>query len=187
MALSATVYHLMVDVSNVDRGVYQAMDLRVARHPSESMPFLLTRVIAYCLCYEEGIAFSKGLSTSEEPAVWIKDLQGNVRVWIEVGSPSAERLHKASKACERVVVFTQHNPALLENTVRGKPIHRGESIEVYPLDPKFLEALAALTDRNTRWTLVFTEGVLYVTVGEESLSSPIERVRFLPGDSPERS
>jgi uncharacterized protein YaeQ len=52
MALSATVYHLQVDLSDVDRGVYEALDLRVARHPSETMRYLLTRVIAYCLCYE---------------------------------------------------------------------------------------------------------------------------------------
>ncbi|MES1205287.1 MAG: YaeQ family protein [Pseudomonadota bacterium] len=101
MALSATVYHLQIDLSDVDRGVYEALDLRVARHPSETMRFLLTRVIAFCLCHEEGIAFSKGLSTNDDPALWIKDMQGNVRAWIEVGTPSAERLHKASTAAQR--------------------------------------------------------------------------------------
>jgi uncharacterized protein YaeQ len=113
MALSATVYHLQVDLSDVDRGVYQALDLRVARHPSETMRYLLTRVIAYCLCYEEGIAFTKGLSDAEDPALWIKDLQGNLRAWIEIGTPSAERLHKASKGSPRVVArrFTKRNPS----------------------------------------------------------------------------
>src|SRR5438874_12979014 len=98
MALSATVYHLQIELSDVDRGVYEELDLRVARHPSETMRYLLTRVLAYCLCYEEGIAFSKGLSTVEEPPLWVKDAQGNLRVWIEIGTPSPERLHKASKA-----------------------------------------------------------------------------------------
>src|SRR3954462_11918072 len=102
MALSSTVYHLQIELSDVDRGVYEAIDLRVARHPSETMRYLLTRVIAYCLCHEEGIAFSKGLSTADDPALWVKDPQGNLRVWIEVGTPTAERLHKASKASPRV-------------------------------------------------------------------------------------
>src|SRR3954469_15408398 len=98
MALSATVYRLQIDLSDVDRNLYQALDLRVARHPSESMRYLLTRILAYCLCHEEGIAFSKGgLSSNEEPPLTIRDLQGNLRTWIEIGSPSAERLHKASK------------------------------------------------------------------------------------------
>jgi uncharacterized protein YaeQ len=185
MALAATVYHLQIDLSDVDRGVYQQLDLRLGRHPSESMAYLLTRVLAYCLCWDEGIAFSKGLSTADEPALWIRDLQGNLRVWIEVGSPSAERLHKAAKASPQVVVFTQHDPALLQRAARDKekPIHRAAEIAVYALEPSFLEALGALTDRNTRWTLVHTEGVLYVTVGEESLSSAVTRVPLVSDSS----
>ena len=175
MALSATVYHFQLELSDVDRGVYETLDLRVARHPSESMPYLLTRVIAYALLYEEGIAFSKGLSTSEEPALWVKDLQGNLRVWVEVGTPSADRLHKASKAAPRVVVFTQHDPRLLIKEAQSRPIHKVEQIEVYALAPALLDPLAALTDRNARWTLLRNDGVLYVTVGEETVSGPVTR------------
>jgi uncharacterized protein YaeQ len=175
MALSATVYHLQIDLSDVDRNVYQALDLRVARHPSESMRYLLTRVLAYCLCHEEGIAFSKGLSTTEEPAVWVKDLQGNLRMWIEVGNPSPERLHKASKAAPRVVVFTQHDPALLQKAARAKAIHRAEEIAIHSLEPAFLDAVDAATDRNARWVLVHTGGQLYLTVGETTLSGAVTR------------
>jgi uncharacterized protein YaeQ len=184
MALAATVYRLQIDLSDVDRGVYQALDLRLARHPSESMPYLLTRVIAYCLCHDEGIGFSKGgLSDTDEPPVAIRDLQGTLRTWIDVGTPSAERLHKASKACDRVVVFTQHDPALLQKQARDKAIHRAESIEVYALEPAFLDALAAVTDRNARWSLTHTEGVLYVTAGEQNLSSTVTR-HTLGGEPP---
>jgi uncharacterized protein YaeQ len=182
MALSATVYHFQIDLSDVDRGVYEALDLRVARHPSESMPYLLTRVIAYGLLYEEGIAFSKGLSTSDEPALWIKDLQGNLRAWVELGTPSAERLHKASKASPRVVVFTQHDPRLLRREAESRPIHKADQIEVYALDPAFLDRLGALTDRNTRWTLLRNDGLLYVTIGTETVSAPITRQALVEGD-----
>lgn len=180
VALSATVYHLQIELSDVDRGVYEALDLRLGRHPSETMRYLLTRVIAYCLCYEEGIAFSKGLSTTEEPAVWVKDLQGTLRVWIEVGTPSADRLHKASKASPRLVVFTHNDPDLLKAAARERSIHKADNIEVYALDGGFLDALAAATDRNAKWTLVHTEGMLYVTSGEESFSTPV--VRHTLGD-----
>jgi uncharacterized protein YaeQ len=175
MAQSATVYRLRIDLSDVDRGVYEALDLRLGRHPSETMRYLLTRVIAYCLCHEEGIAFSKGLSENDEPAVWVKDLQGNLRVWIEVGTPSAERLHKASKAAPRVVVFTQNDPGLLQKSARDKAIHKADAIEVYALDSNFLDALDAATDRNAQWVLVRTDGVLYVTVAEKSITGPVTR------------
>lgn len=176
MALSATVYHLQVDLSDVDRGVYQALDLRVARHPSETMRYLLTRVIAYCLCHEEGIAFSKGgLSNTDEPALWIKDMQGNLRTWIEVGTPSAERLHKASKASPRVVVFTHHDPELLKKAAREKAIYKAAQIEIFALDAPFLDALDAATDRNARWTLVHTEATLYVTCGDANVTTTVTR------------
>jgi uncharacterized protein YaeQ len=175
MALSATVYRFQIELSDVDRGVYEALDLRLGRHPSESMPYLLTRVMAYALLFEEGIGFSKGLSSSDEPALWVKDLQGNLRVWVEVGTPSADRLHKASKACPRVVVFTQHDPRLLIKEAQSRPIHKVEQIEVYALGSEFLHQLEAITDRNARWSLLHNDGLLYVTAGQESVSGPLTR------------
>jgi uncharacterized protein YaeQ len=175
MAASATMFHLQIDLSDVDRAVYQALDLRVARHPSETMRYLLTRVLAYCLCFEEGIAFTRGLSTNDEPAAWVKDPHGNLRLWIEVGTPSAERLHKASKASPRVVVFTHHDPELLKKAARSKAIHKADGIEVYALDGALLDALDGATERNARWAVVHTEGMLYVTSGETSLSGSVTR------------
>jgi len=173
MAAAATMYHLQIDLSDVERGVYEALDLRLARHPSETMRYLLTRVIAYCLCHEEGIAFSKGLAAADEPAVWVKDLQGNLRAWIEVGTPAPERIHKASKACPRVVVFTHHDPELIKRAARGKTIHKAEAIRIHAVDAALLDDLEAVTDRNTKWILAHTEGMLYVTVGERSFSGAV--------------
>ena len=96
MALGSTVYHFEIELSDVDRATYTTLDLRLARHPSESLRYLLTRTLAYCLSYEEGIAFSKGgLSSSDEPPVAVRDPTGALRAWIDVGAPSAKRLHKA--------------------------------------------------------------------------------------------
>jgi uncharacterized protein YaeQ len=176
VALTATVYRFQIELSDVDRGVYESLDLRIARHPSESMPYLLTRTIAYALLYEEGLAFSKGgLSSAEEAPLTVRDLQGNLRVWVEIGTPSAERLHKASKASPRVVVFTQHDPRLLVNQAASRDIHKADQIEVYALDPRFLDQLGEITDRNARWTLMRNEGVLYVTVGNKTLSGNVTK------------
>ena len=176
MALQATVYHVQIELSDVDRGVYESLDLRIARHPSESMPYLLARTIAYALLHEEGIAFSKGgLSSADEAPLSIRDLEGNLRAWIEIGTPSADRLHKASKASPRVVVFTQHDPRQLLREAGTRDIHKADQIEVYALDPRFLDQLGALTDRNSRWTLMRNDGVLYVTIGEKTFSSPVTK------------
>jgi uncharacterized protein YaeQ len=175
MAIGALLYRFDIDVSDVDRGVYEKLELRAAMHPSETMRYLLTRVIAYCLCYEEGIAFSRGLSVADEPAVWIKDLQGNTRAWIEVGAPSPERLHKASKAVPRVAVFTHHDVEVFKRAVRGKSVHRATEIELYVVHSKFLDALAALTERSNAWTLACSDGDLYLTINGQSITTRIER------------
>ena len=87
MAQTATMHHVEVALSDVDRGVYEALDLRVAQHPSESMRYMLTRTLAYCLSYEEGIAFSKGgLSSTDEAPIAIKDRAGILLAWIDIGA-----------------------------------------------------------------------------------------------------
>ena len=53
MALTATVYNFDVQLSDVDRGVYESLAIRAARHPSETEEYLVTRVLAYCLEYTD--------------------------------------------------------------------------------------------------------------------------------------
>ena len=99
MALTATIHHFTVRLSDVDRGVYETLELKVARHPSEADEYMVARVLAYCLEYAEGIAFSKGgLSDPDEPPLAVRDLTGALKSWVEIGNPDADRLHKAAKA-----------------------------------------------------------------------------------------
>src|SRR2546428_13926551 len=101
LALGATIHQFSVQLSHVDRGVYESLDLRVARHPSESEEFLCARLLAFCLEQREGLAFSKGLADPDQPALEVRDLTGVMKAWIEVGAPDAARLHRASKAAPR--------------------------------------------------------------------------------------
>jgi uncharacterized protein YaeQ len=165
MALTATVHHLEVTLSDVDRGVYESLDLRVARHPSESARYLLTRVLAYCLSYEEGIAFSRGgLSSAEEPPISVRDPTGILLAWIDVGTPSAERLHKASTAARRVQLYTHAHLGLLRREASARAIHRIEDIEVWRVDPALLDRLEAAIARSMKMEIARSDGRLYVTV-----------------------
>jgi uncharacterized protein YaeQ len=165
LAPSATIYRLNITLSDVDRGVYETLDLRVARHPSESARYFWQRVIAYCLSYEDGIAFSKGgLSDSDEPPVSVVDPTGILLAWIDVGSPSADRLHRASKAARRVALFSATERVLLEREAASRKIHLLEEIAVFLLEPKFLDALEQRLEKHVVLELVRSSGVLYVTL-----------------------
>src|SRR3984893_12533298 len=106
MALRDTIYVFDIELANSDSNVYESLKVSVARHPSETPEHMLTRVLAYCLEYTEGIALSNGLSEPHEPAIAVRDLTGVLKAWIDVGTPDALRLHRASKAAPRVAVYT---------------------------------------------------------------------------------
>ena len=181
MAHTATMHHVEVSLSDVDRGVYEALDLRVAQHPSESMRYMLTRTLAYCLSYEEGIAFSKGgLSSTDEAPISIKDPTGILLAWIDIGVPSAERLHKASKAARRVAIFTHSELAQLRREAATKAIHKIDAIDVWRFEPKFLDAIEAKMERNTKVDLTRNDGQLYVVVGGVTIEATLARASLLP-------
>ena len=181
MALPSTVYNFDIELADVDRGVYETLALRVACHPSESPEFLVTRVLAYCLEFTEGLAFGKGLSEPDEPALSVRDLTGTLRAWIEVGSPDARRLHKASKAAPRVVVYTHKDPAVLVRQLEGERIHRAEALELHGIDRALVAALVKRLERRTAFSLSVTERQLYITLGEETLSGAVERHSLAAG------
>src|SRR5919112_6588691 len=153
MALTATIHNFDVELADVDRGVYETLALRVARHPSETEEYLLTRVLAYCLEYTEGIAFSRGLAEPDEPAIVVRDLTGALRAWIEVGAPDAARLHKASKAAPRVAVYTHKGGPQLLRQLAGERIHRADALELWAVDRAMLTELARHLDRRVAFDL----------------------------------
>ena len=176
MATGATVYTFDIDLADADRQVYESLALRVARHPSESVEYLLTRVLAYALEYEDGIAFSiGGLSGPDEPALTVRDLTGSLRSWIEIGSPDPARLHKASKASPRVVVYTHKDSERWIRRLEGERIHRAKALEIYVVDPALIASLVARLDRRMAFAVSVSERELFVSIGADTLTGRVSR------------
>lgn len=176
MSLTATVYNIHIDLNDADRGVYESLDLRVARHPSESEEYLVARVLAYALEFTEGIAFSAGgLSDADAPPITVRDLTGAVTSWIEIGNPDAARLHKASKSAPRVAVYTHKGVERLLENLAGERIHRAEALEIYAIDRPLIAALVSRLDRRMTFALSISDRELFVSLGEETLTGPVSR------------
>lgn len=178
MAQPGDLHRFQLELSDVDRGVYETLELRIARHPSEAPPFLLTRVLAYALHHGEGIGFSQGLCVPDEPAVFVRDLTGALTTWIEVGQPSAERLHRATRACPLVLVYTYKDIAILQRNLEGERIHKKDSVEVVAVPPAFLDDVARRLERRNRWTLVRQEDALFLTTPDATYEARLERHRL---------
>jgi uncharacterized protein YaeQ len=173
MALTSTMYALQVSLAHVDRGVYESLDFRMAMHPSESPEYFVARMLAYCLEYAEGIAFSKGVSDPDDPTVSVRDLTGTITTWIEIGLPDAARLHKASKAAPRVVVYTHKDPTVWTRQLAGERIHKVERIECYLLDRELVDALVERLDRRLAFDLSVTDGEIFVNIGGDTLTGSL--------------
>ncbi|MCH1882298.1 YaeQ family protein [Agrococcus sp. ARC_14] len=177
MASGATIHTFEVQLSDVDRGVYEQLTLKVAQHPSETVQFMTTRVLALCLEHEEGIAFGGGISGGDEPAVLVRDRTGALVAWIEVGAPDAERVHRGSMAAERTAVYTHRDPERVAARWSGKRIHRAEDVRLVWFDAGFVDAVAEAITRRTAMSVSVTEGELYLEVNGTTLSSSIHERR----------
>ncbi len=181
MAVGATVHSFEISLNDADRGVYEALAFRIARHPSETTDYLLTRVLAYCLEYAPGLAFSAGgLSDPDSPALEVRDLTGRLLSWIEVGLPEPPRLHRAAKAAGRVVVYAHRDPGALLARLQAEPTYRVEEIEFYALDRALLDTLGRHLDRRMRFELAVTGRELYISVGEASFNGAVTAFRVAP-------
>ena len=173
MAETATIYNFTIDLADMDRGVYEALELRVARHPSETVEYMLVRVLAYCLEFCEGIALTEGVSSGDEPALLVRDLTGRVTAWIEVGMPDAARLHRGSKHAGRAAVYTHRDPRQWLAQLAGAKIHRASEIPIRAFDRGAIDELVGLSERRMSWSLSVSDGDVYVSIGARTFAVPI--------------
>lgn len=181
MAHPSTLYRFHINLSDVTRNVYEELELRVPMHPSESVPSLLTRVIAFALNVQEGLEFTQGISDPDLPALCVKDLTGAMQTWIDVGVPSARRLHKASKSAKEVRVYSYRDPENLLREVKSGEIFRLSEIRAFSLDPKLLSSLGATLERQNKWDLLHSDGEISIVVGENTLQGEIRPIPLKQG------
>ena len=178
MALTATIFNFDVELADSDRHVYESLALRVAQHPSESDEYLVARVLAYLLEYQEGIEFSRGVSEPDEPTISIRDLTGKLTTWIEIGTPDSGRLHKASKAAARVVVYCHKEGSQWLKGLAAAALPRAEDIELYTFDRAFIGDMVSRLERRVAFSMSVNDREIYLSIGSDNLSTNIARLRL---------
>jgi len=174
MTPKSTVYQFSIQISDVDRAVYREEKLPIALHPSESSEFMITRLLAWCLEWEEGIAFSRGIGAPDEPTISKRELDGALTLWVEIGAPSAERLHRAAKAAKRVSVYCHRAAEQVYQQLLRESIFRGEQVAFYSFEDGFIARLSSSLDRRNELTVSRAEGVLYVVLNGLDAASTLE-------------
>jgi uncharacterized protein YaeQ len=170
----------LLTISDTTRDVYDSFELRVAQHPSETDRSLVTRVLARALEHADGVQMSSGVSAGDEPALARRDPTGQLIGWIDIGHPSPERLHKATKQAERVAVYGWHRMAELAESLVTASVFRVEDIALFNMDVAFLDQLVATLDRNNTWQISRSDDDLYLDINGVALSTQLAQVHVEP-------
>lgn len=181
MAQKATVCKAMLQIADIDRGLYADHSLTVARHPSETDERMMVRLLAFALSVpgddrDGALEFAKGMWDPEEPELWQKDLTGRIVQWIEVGQPDERRLAKASGRAERVRVFAFSGSATMWWAGLGGRIARAGNVEAWRIAPEESKALATLASRSMQLQVNRHDGAIYVSDSERSVHMTLERL-----------
>ena len=164
MALKPTIYKLKITLADVDRNYYDALNLTVAQHPSETLERMMARVLAFCINAQEYLSFTKGLSAVEEPDIWARTLDGRISLWIDVGEPTLDRIKKATRLAPAVKVYTFNSKSDAWWT-QGQAKISELKASVYQFPWGSMQALAALVKRTMELSVTITDDTAYISAG----------------------
>lgn len=155
VAIKPTIYKFRISLSDMERHLYDTLNLTVAMHPSENAERMMARVLAYCLNVEEFLEFTKGLSAIEEPDIWLKTLDDQLMLWVDIGEPAVDRIKKASRLAKRVKVYSFNTKSDVWWQQSAAKLSKLNA-DVYQFDYAEIQTLAGLVGRTTDMSVTIT-------------------------------
>lgn len=169
MAAKATIYKAALNIADMDRHYYAEHGLTLAKHPSENDLRLMVRLTAFVLNADERLLFSKGISQDDEPDLWQKALDGEIKLWIDLGQPDEKRIRKACGRAEKVVIYTyQEGSALAWWKQEEKSLKRFKNLSVIYLNIK--GEIDAMAKRTMNLQCNISDAELSLLDDEQSVS-----------------
>lgn len=171
MALKSTIFRATLNVSDLDRGYYAEHGLTIARHPSETDERMMVRILAFALNADERLQFGRGISTDDEPALWLKDDTGRILKWIEVGLPDERLLRRAAGRADEVIVLAYGGRTVdIWWQKESATLSRLQNLKIQSLSVESSRALAAMAARSMELGCTIQDGEVWFSSGEETLS-----------------
>ena len=164
MALRATIHKTDLHVADSDRHYYGSHSLTIAKHPSETDERMMIRIIAFALQAHEDLVFTKGLSETDEPDLWIKDLTDQIKLWIEVGQPDERRILKACGRADQVIVYCYggQTSKIWWDAIANK-LTRARNLQVIAIPAEQSQELNKLVERSMILHVNIQDGEVYVS------------------------
>lgn len=176
MAQKSTIYKADLQIVDMDRGYYKNHSLTVAQHPSETDERMMMRILAFGLHASEALSFANGLSVSDEPDLWEKDLTGAIALWVTVGLPDERALKKACGRAFQVVVYCYGHAAKIWATTL-KSGNKFGNLSVINIPEQASLALAKLAERNMKIQLTKQDGIIWILSKDETIEFKPEMIK----------
>ena len=171
MALKPTIFKLRLELADSDRNCFESLSLTLAQHPSETRERLTARLLAYCLNREPGLEFSRGLSSTDEPDIWLHNATGEIEHWIEVGQPDATRLRKASGRTRKISLYAFGSGASTWWKVNSSDIATVPNLSVWQFSWDEVGKISTIfTARTMDLNISIVGGTIYLDNGTASFS-----------------
>jgi uncharacterized protein YaeQ len=170
MALKPTIYKAQIELADSDRNCFESLSLTIAKHPSETLERMTVRLLAYCLNSARGLEFTRGISTADEPDLWVHSDHGEVDHWIEVGQPEEARLRKACGRARQVSVYAFAKSTPTWWNLNGAEISALPHLQVVQFGWEEIQTAAGLLDRTVNLSVSVVGGIVYLDNGSTSCS-----------------
>lgn len=165
MALKPTIYKLKIMLSDLDRSYFETLNLTVAQHPSETLERMMVRVLAYCINADERLEFGKGLSTADEPDLWLRSLDDRIKLWIDVGEPAVDRIKKATRISEHVNIYSFNSKSSVWWSQEGDKLS-ALKVAVFQVSWDSVQRLASMVTRTMDFTVTISDGSAYFSAAD---------------------
>jgi len=174
MAIKATIYKANLQIADMDRNVYVDHAVTIARHPSETDERMMIRLLALALnlpadADHGSLELAKDLWETDEPALWHKDLTGEIKHWIDVGQPDEKRLLRASGRADRVSVLSYSASTPIWWAGIANKVARAANVEAWHIEQAQSQALGQLAQRTMQLQLSVQDGSCWLGDGEHSI------------------
>lgn len=176
MALKSVIYKALLQVADMDRHYYADHALNIACHPSETLERMMVRVLAFGLNAHERLEFGKGISDTDEPDLWRRDLTGAIEQWIDVGQPDERRVLKACGRSAEVLVYAYGSNAELWWKQQSGKLARARHLQVWRIATEVSEQLAQLCERTMQLQLTLQDGEIWMRSEKGEVLVTVERM-----------
>ncbi len=170
MALKATIFKATLQIADMDRPYYGTHSLTVARHPSETDERMMMRLLAFALHASDDLAFTRGLSTDDEPDLWQRDPSGVIQLWIDLGQPDPRRIRKACGRSRQVFIYpySTRGAAVWWQQNRER-LARHDNLSVLHVPGEGARSLGRLAARNMDLQCTIQERQLWFGTPQETV------------------